>query len=89
MTKFDPNKVGLIVAAFFGLTHLSWAILVAIGLAQTLQDFVFSIHFLNNPFTVGSFDPVKALVLVGVTSLVGYVVGWVIAVLWNKMHGKK
>ena len=68
--------------------HLLWSILVAIGLAQTLFDFVLMIHFLNNPFTVGAFNAITALTLIIVTGVLGYIFGWAFAYAWNWAHKK-
>lgn len=82
------NTGGLILGLFLGGFHLLWSIMVALGWAQPLLNWIYSIHFLNNPFTVGAFDVVTALILVGFTFVVGYVVGFILTMLWEKMHGK-
>lgn len=79
----DKNKVGLTLGALFGLGHLLWSLLVAVGLAQPLLDWDFSLHFLNNPFSVSGFSLTTAVILIVVTSVVGYVVGWAFAYLWE------
>lgn len=84
--ELNKNKVGLSFAVLLGSWHLLWSLLVATGLAQALLDFVYWVHFLNNPFTVGNFEPVTSLVLIAVTSCVGYVFGWILAFVWNWMH---
>lgn len=81
--KLDPQKTGLGLGSLTGLMHLIWSLLVALGLAQGWMDWVFSLHFLNNPFTVGGFDVVTALTLIVVTSIVGFAVGFVFATIWN------
>jgi hypothetical protein len=68
------------------LFHTVWAVLVAIGVAQALLDFVYSIHFLSNPFVIGDFNLTTAVILVVVTGIVGYVSGWVFAFLWSYLH---
>lgn len=70
---------------FFGFIHLTWSCLVALGVAQRMLNLVFRLHFLNNPFTVGQFQIGMAVGLVVVTSLAGYVVGWIFAWAWNKI----
>ena len=77
------------LGSFLGIFHLLWAILVAVGFAQPLLDFIYKIHFLNNPFTVGTFDVVNGALLVIITFLVGYVAGWFLTFLWEKFKGKK
>jgi hypothetical protein len=69
-----------------GLWHLSWLLLVAVGWAQRIVDFVFWVHFLKPPLIVEPFDVATALVLVTVTLFLGFVVGSIFALLWNRMH---
>lgn len=88
-TPMHKNSWGLILGTFIGGFHLIWAVLVATGLAQPLLDFIYFLHLLNNPFVVQSFDALTALELVAFTFVVGYIIGWIIAFLWEKMHSKK
>ena len=85
----NKNNAGLILGTFLGTLHLIWAILVATGIAQPLMDFVFKLHFLNNPHRVGQFEIVTALELILVTFIIGYIAGWFLSFLWEKVHGKK
>lgn len=80
------NKTGLVWGLFLGLFHLFWAVLVAIGLAQPLMDFVFKIHLLNNPYVVAPFDLTLAIMLVVITFIIGYILGVIFAWIWNKLH---
>lgn len=82
----NNNKVGLALGVLLGGWHLVWAILVALGVAQPLLNWVYAIHFLNNPFIVGPFSLGTAVALVVVTFVVGYVVGWVFAYLWKTVQ---
>lgn len=86
--KLHEHTVGIIVGAFVGLMHLVWSTIVALGFAQGLIDWIFGLHFLENPYVVSSFDMTKAATLVIVTSLVGYFMGWVFATIWNMVAKK-
>ncbi len=86
--QLNKNKAGLILGSFMGLMHLAWSVMVAAGSAQALLDLVFHFHFLNNPLVVGAFSVRTAVILIALTFLVGYVVGWVLAFLWNTVHKK-
>lgn len=86
--KLDPQKTGLGLGSLAGLMHVLWSLLVALGLAQGWMDWVFSIHFLENPHTVGAFDVMTALTLIVVTSIVGFAVGFVFANIWNYWQKK-
>lgn len=86
--NMHKNKVGLIVGSFMGLFHLLWSVLVATGVAQVLINWIYKLHFLNNPFIVGPFSVKIAAALVAVTFVVGYVAGWFFVFLWNLAHKK-
>lgn len=89
MKELDVNKTALVVGSFMGLMHLLWALVVLLGFAQTWLDFIFSLHFLNNPYTVTGFDLMRALMLVLVTFIVGYAGGFIFAYVWNMLLKKK
>jgi hypothetical protein len=84
----NRNKVGLTLGAMAGLCHLVWALLVATGQGQPLMDWMFKMHFLNNPYTVGAFDAVNALLLVVMALVMGYIVGFVFTSVWDMVHKK-
>ncbi|MBI3385823.1 hypothetical protein HY031_01930 [Candidatus Gottesmanbacteria bacterium] len=86
--KLNGNTVGMIVGAFLGLLHLGWSVLVSMGLAQGLLNWIFDLHMLSNPYVVMQFDMTKAVTLVIFTSVVGYVDGWVFSWIWNMMVKK-
>jgi len=86
MKPLNPGKTGFAVAAFYGLWHFVWSVCVATGIAQALINFVFWLHFLNSPFTVASFHWSTALLLILVTSFIGFFIGFVFALLWNWLH---
>jgi hypothetical protein len=88
MQELNKNKAGLILASFLGLWHLTWSLLVATGVAQTLLDGIYYLHFLNNPFHVAGFAIGTAALLIVITSVLGYIFGWVLALLWNVFHKK-
>lgn len=79
----DKNKVGLSLGTSMGLLHAVWALMVALGLAQVFMDWIYSLHFLNNPFLISGFNLVTAVMLVIVTFIFGYIFGWVFAKVWN------
>lgn len=82
----NQHKVGLVLGSFFGLAHAVWSVLVAIGLAQPLLDFIFNLHMMDNPMHVQAFDITRSLLLIVITTVIGYVGGYVITWLWNYYH---
>jgi hypothetical protein len=85
-TGINPIKAGWALGTLLGLWHLTWSALVAVGWAQAVIDFVFWMHFIKPVYVIEAFDPAVALVLVIVTSSVGFVIGAVLGLLWNWIH---
>jgi hypothetical protein len=81
--------VGFVLGTLLGGWHLLWAFLVAVAWAQPVMDFVFWIHFLSSAWVVGQFHAGIAVLLVPVTGALGYALGYLLAVLWNWVHGEK
>ena len=54
------------------------------GLAQPLIDFVFWMHFIRPVYVVEPFSALRAITLVAVTAIVGYVSGSAFEFLWNR-----
>ena len=86
MNKIQPNKVGLVFGGMMAIWHAAWSLLVAMGLAKPLLDWIMSLHFLNFQYSLSPFSLSNALMLVVVTGVIGYVVGCVLGWLWNFMH---
>jgi len=86
MVTIRPDRTALILAILLGSWHLVWALLVAAGWAQPLIDFIFWIHFIQPVYAIQKFNIGIALLLVGITAAIGYVIGWIFAVFWNKLH---
>jgi hypothetical protein len=84
--QLTPNSTGLVLGMAMAVFHFVWGLFVIFGFAQILLDFIYSIHFLNNPFMVASFDFVKWITLIIVTFIVGYIVGYVFSLIWNKIQ---
>ena len=86
MKAIHPIKAAITLAILLGGLHLCWALLVATGVAQSVIDFVFWMHFIKPVYVVGSFDFAIALLLIAVTAVLGFVAGFVFSLLWNKVH---
>jgi hypothetical protein len=88
MNALNPTKTGIVVALLLGGWHAIWSIFVALGIAQWVIDFVFWMHFIGPVFKIEAFDPVRMLILLAVTSALGFIIGYVLALLWNSVLKK-
>ncbi len=88
MNYMSVSKTGYVFGGLFGVIHLVWAVLVAVGVAQPLLDFVFKLHMLQPVVVVGSFNLMYAVGLIVMTAVVGYIVGVLLAAMWNYAHGE-
>jgi hypothetical protein len=86
MGNISPNRAGLVLGALLGGWHLLWSLLVALGVAQPLIDFLFWIHFIKPVYVIEPFAIGRAAILVLVTAGIGYITGFVFALLWNRLH---
>lgn len=86
--KLNEHKTGLSLGIFVGCLHLLWSILVVLGFAQVLLNWSMGWHMVNSTITVAPFSMTNALTLIIVSALVGYIVGYGFAVIWNKVHEK-
>jgi len=85
----NKHKTGLVLGTVMGLWHLTWSLLVVLGLAQPFLNFIFKLHFIQPPYTVVGFNLVFAVELIIVTFILGYIVGWVFGLIWNRLQGSK
>ena len=85
----NPRKVALVGAGLFGGWHVVWAAVVLLGWAQPLLDFSMWAHMIRVSFVAGPFDATAAVTMIVVASIVGYSLGYIIAVAWNKVHHLK
>jgi len=86
MNQLNKNKAGLVTGGFLGLWHVIWSMFAALGWLQALTHFVLRLHFVDISYKIMPFSIRKAVVLVAVASLAGYVLGYVVASIWNRVH---
>ncbi len=84
----NPNKIGAVFGAILGGWHLAWALLVWLGFAQKFYDFILWAHMIHLEITIGPFNPKAALFLIAVTSVMGYLFGYIGALIWNGVNKK-
>jgi polyferredoxin len=84
--RISKNKAGVVVGSLMRLWHLMWSLLVAFGVAQAVINWIFRLHFIQPPYTITAFNLVTAVTLIVVTSIIGFVMGWLFGAIWNWLH---
>ncbi len=84
----NPNKVGLVFGKIIGGLHLLWSVVIFLGLGQSWVNFVSGLHMITPPIIVLPFDLTTAVMLIVITSVIGYALGYIGASVWNWVHSK-
>ncbi len=84
----NAQKTATSLSVFIVAVHIVWSIIVALGWGQALLDFIAMLHFIENPPHVGLFNIGTAVILWIVAGIVGYIIGFVFATMWNKVHAR-
>lgn len=82
----NKNKTGLTLGLFVGFLHLVWSILIALGFASPLMNFISNLHSIQAPIQIEAFDLGRSIGLIALTFVVGYVFGYIFATFWNKVN---
>ena len=85
--KINPVRFAVALGLVLAVFHAGWALMVAMGWAQPMIDFIFWAHFITPPFHVEVFQPGRAAILIGFTFLAGLLLGFAGGHLWNKLAG--
>ena len=86
MAKLSTTTTGLVLGAVMGGMHLFWSLLVAAGWGQPIMNFIFWMHFIKPIYLIEPFESIRAISLVVVTSIIGFMLGWAAAWLWNRLR---
>ncbi len=86
MNRINAHEVGMVFGGLMAIWHAMWAVLVALGIAQAFMTWIFGLHFINMQFSINPFSLGNAVLLVIVTGVIGYVMGFILGWLWNMAH---
>jgi hypothetical protein len=85
MNKSESLKNIVLGAVLLSSLHFLWLVLIYMGMAQVVMDFIFKIHMLNSPLQVQQFEWSYAFLLIAVTFSVGAMYGWLYSVIKKSM----
>ncbi len=88
MEKLSNTTTGLVIGAMMGGIHLLWSLLVAAGWGQAVLNFFFWMYFIKPIDLTVPFESARALTLVSISSIIGFVLGSLAARLWNRIRAQ-
>lgn len=74
-------------AVVVGGWHVVWSLLVLLGWGQSLVNFSLWAHMMQAPVVIGPFEAGAAATVIVIASIIGYAVGYILAAVWNRVHG--
>jgi len=86
----DKNKVGLAFGLFLAIMHAVWSLAVAVitNQLQSFLNWIFDLHMIVPIWKITAFNLMNAVLLVIVTFISGYILGWIFAACHNLLHKK-
>ena len=88
MEKLNTTTTGLVIGAMMGGMHLLWSLFVAAGWGQSVINFFFWMYFIKPIDLIEPFESARALTLVSVSCVIGFVLGSAAARLWNRIRAQ-
>ncbi|HSX49128.1 MAG TPA: hypothetical protein VLE44_02620 [Candidatus Saccharimonadales bacterium] len=83
--KLNCGKTALVVGFFVSFMHLVWLVMVWSGLGQAYLDWILGLHQVSLNIRVLPFNLMNGVYLLIVTFIVGYLMGWMFAYIWNRL----
>lgn len=88
-TKMEAIDSGFLGCIIMLSIHLVWCVLVFFGIAQTVIDYLFWIHFIKPTYQIDKFDMFVAIYLLITVSCIGFIVGYIFAKVFNFLASRQ
>ena len=83
MRHISIAKTAMAVGTVFAAWHIMWVVLVRVGWASEVLNFVLELHFLKVDFQLSPYSAFTAFSLLAITFCVGALLGAILALVWN------
>ncbi len=89
MNKINNQKFALSFALFTVGLSVVWSVLLTMGLGESFLNFVLWLHMINIQYTLGIIEFKTILALIVTWGIVGYLVAWIGAFIWNGLSTER
>ncbi len=79
-----PHKAGVSLGALFALMHALWSVLFAGGMGAGMHEYMMRTHFVTTQYMYAPFNLFSGIIGIVLAAVVGYVIGYAFAWIWNK-----
>ena len=87
--KLDKEHVALTLGSLFAAVSAVWAGIVYAGFGQTFVNWMTGVHFMQAQVQVIPFNITTTVVLVLAKFIIGALLGYAFATIWNGLLNKK
>jgi hypothetical protein len=87
--KLDEKHVALTLGSLFAAVSAVWAGIIYAGYGQTFVNWMTGVHFIQAQAIVVPFDITTTIVLILAKFIIGALLGYAFAAIWNKLLNKK
>jgi len=86
--QIDEKTAALTLGLVASILTIISEIAFAIG-GQNLSNWIINVHGFSAQVTVNAFDPLTAVINIVYHFIVGSIIGWIFAVVWNQIAKRK
>ncbi len=87
--KPDKHQMGMTFGIVTASLHIIWVIAIITGVADWFMEWALSIHFVEFPYEIIEPTITGTIALVALTFVGGYIIGWLLACVWNWLSKKR
>jgi hypothetical protein len=87
--KTNKHQLGMTFGIVTASLHIIWVIAILTGVADWFMEWALSVHFVEFPYTIIDPTVTGTVALVALTFVGGYIIGWLLACVWNWLEKRK
>ena len=86
MQPIKRHSLGMTLGTVALIVHFVWLAMVWTDVAKPFLDFIFLVHHLTVSYNIIDFSVIRAIILLLITFLGGYALGFILASFWNAFN---
>ncbi len=87
--KTDKHQLGMSFGLVTAFMHLVWVVAIVTDVADSFLAWTMEISFVEFPYTIIEPTWTGTIALLALTFVIGYIFGWLVALIWSWLKKKK